>query len=144
MFSTILVAVDGSDQSAHALATACNIAPKYSSKLHLVHSPEVETVALAVGADAYSVEPSEEKINAAGKHVMDNAIELATKQGHAPESTKIGNADPAHEILEQAKTIDADLIVTGRRGLGSIKGMLLGTVSGKVSQAANCACLTVK
>lgn len=144
MFSTILVAVDGSDQSNHALITACDIAEKYNSKLHLTHSPEIETVALAVGSGAYNIEPSLEKINEAGKQVMEKAVDLATKQGHVPESTSIGNADPAHEILQQAKKIKADLIVTGRRGLGSIKGLFLGTVSGKVSQEADCACLTVK
>lgn len=144
MFSNILVAVDGSDQSNHALATACDIAQKYQSKLHLVHSPQLETVALAVGSGAFSVEPSPEKINEAGKKVIDAAVEQAQRQGCSTESTIIGNAYPADEILESAKKVDADLIVMGRRGLGGIASLLLGSISGKVSQESPCACLTVK
>ncbi len=144
MFANILVAVDGSEQSNHALATACDIAQKYESKLYLVHSPQLETVALAVGSGAVSIEPSEEKIEAAGKKVMDAAVEQAKRQGCSPEGTIIGNAYPADEILKGAKKVDADLIVMGRRGLGGIASLLLGSVSAKVSQESPCACLTVK
>lgn len=144
MFSTIVVAVDGSDQSNNALATACDIAQKYSSDLHLVHSPQLDTVALAVGSGAFNVQPSQKAINDAGKHVMDSAVELAKLQGCTPKSTAIGNDDPTQEILKQVEKTNADLIVTGRRGLGGISSMLLGSVSGKVSQEARCACLTVK
>ncbi|MEP3275930.1 MAG: universal stress protein [Stappiaceae bacterium] len=144
MFSNILVAVDGSDQSDHALATACDIAQKYQAELHLVHSPQLETVALAVGSGAFSVEPSQERVREAGKKVMDQAVSLADKQGCSPKSTIVGNANAAQEILDSAKKIDADLIVMGRRGLGGIASLLLGSVSGKVSQESPCACLTVK
>lgn len=144
MFSTIVVAVDGSDQSDHALATACDLAQRYKSKIHLVHSPQLDTVALAVGSGAFHIKPSQDQVNEAGKHVMDKAVELAKRQGCQAEDTVIGNADPAAEILKHVKKTDADLIVTGRRGLGGIGSLLLGSVSQKISQEAPCACLTVK
>ena len=37
-----------------------------------------------------------------------------------------------------------DLIVMGRRGLGDLGGLLMGSVSHKVCHLADCACLTVK
>jgi nucleotide-binding universal stress UspA family protein len=58
--------------------------------------------------------------------------------------TAIEIGDPAAKIVEVAKRSGADLIVIGRRGLGSIGGALLGSVSLKVSHLAECACLTVK
>lgn len=144
MFSNIVVAVDGSEHADHAIATACDIAGKYNSSIHFVHSPQIDTVGLAVGAGAYVLEPGQDRINAAGKKVMDGAVTISKTQGHAPKTTTIGNNDPAKEILNCAKANDADLIIMGRRGLGTLGNLFLGSVSGKVSQEAPCACLTVK
>ncbi|MGI9512784.1 MAG: universal stress protein [Anderseniella sp.] len=144
MFKTIVVAIDGSEQSAHALATACDIADKYKAAVHLVHSPELETTAIAVGSGAVAITPEPEKIAAAGKHVMEQAVKQAEAQGCKPAECIIGNGEPADEILQQAEKSKADLIVTGRRGLGGLASLLLGSVSHKVSQNAPCTCMTVK
>lgn len=144
MFLNITVAVDGSDHAEHAIATACDIAGKYNSSIHLVHSPQVDSVSVAVGSGSYLREPSEAQISAAGKTVMDGAIALATKQGHTPKTTTVGNEDPAQEILDCAKENGSDLIIMGRRGLGKIGNLFLGSVSAKVSHESPCACLTVR
>jgi nucleotide-binding universal stress UspA family protein len=54
------------------------------------------------------------------------------------------SGDPAHAIVEEAKGHKADLIVMGRRGLGSLTGLLVGSTTTKVAQLAPCAVLTVK
>lgn len=51
---------------------------------------------------------------------------------------------PARSILNVAKDRRVDPIVMGRRGLGDLEGLLLGSVSHKVTQLAECPCLTVK
>ena len=38
----------------------------------------------------------------------------------------------------------ADLIICGSRGFGRLKSVLLGSVSQKITQLAECSCLTVK
>lgn len=144
MFKTIIVAVDGSAPSEHALFTACDIANKYDATIHLVHSPELDTVALAMGSGAFSIDPSSSEIRASGKLVMDKAKELAQHQGCNPVECVISNGPAADEVLKHANKVDADLIVAGRRGLGSLVGMFMGSVSQKIAQEANCACLTVK
>jgi nucleotide-binding universal stress UspA family protein len=50
--------------------------------------------------------------------------------------------DPAKIIIDHAG--DVDMIVMGRRGLGPIDGLLQGSVSQKVNQLADAACVTVK
>lgn len=143
MFEKIVVGVDGSDQSESALVTACDLANKYSSRLYLVHSPEVETTGIAVGSGAVEIAPDPAVVAAAGEKVMQAAKEKAKAAGYAPTQCFVGNDAPAREILKRAKEVDADLIVLGRRGLGGVTSLLLGSVSQKVSHDAKCACLTV-
>lgn len=47
-------------------------------------------------------------------------------------------------IAETAASLDIDQIVMGARGLGHIKGMLLGSVSQKVIQLSKCPVTIVK
>ncbi len=143
MFEKIVVGVDGSDQATSALVAACDLANKYSADLYLVHSPQLETTGLAVGSGAVEIKPEPEAIAAAGEQVMEAAKAKAEQEGHPAAECVIGNDSPAHEILKCAEEKDADLIVLGRRGLGSVTSLLLGSVSQKVSHDAKCACMTV-
>jgi len=52
--------------------------------------------------------------------------------------------DPAEEILAVAQDVHADLIVVGRRGLGRLGGMFLGSVSERVLRGADCTVLVVR
>ena len=73
--------------------------------------------------------------------VVNEANDLAGKQGATKVRTVIQDGDPATRILEYCKAHEVDLIVIGRRGLGGLASLLLGSVSQKVSHAAPCACL---
>ncbi len=56
----------------------------------------------------------------------------------------VEDGDAARQILECAKRQNADLIIVGSRGLSDLKGLLMGSVSHKVSELAKCTCITVK
>lgn len=143
LFKSILVAIDGSDASNKALDTACELAKTYGAELHLVHSPQVETMSVAVGYSVVDVPVAPERIAEAGKAVADAAVTRATVLGVVPQETTVADGDPADDILQSAKLNDADLIVMGRRGLGSVASLFLGSVSQKVSHGAECSVLTV-
>lgn len=143
MFKKIIVAVDGSDQASHALEVACDLAKKYESEIHLVHSPQLESTGIAVGSGAVEIAPSPEQIAEAGKSIMDSAIAKAKSLGCTPDKCIIGNGEPALEILKELEVAQADLVVMGRRGLGRVSSALLGSVSQKVSHDAKCTCMTV-
>jgi nucleotide-binding universal stress UspA family protein len=49
----------------------------------------------------------------------------------------------AESILKVAKSRKADLIVMGTRGLGAVKGFLVGSVSRKVIHYASCSVMVV-
>lgn len=143
LFKSILVAIDGSEASNTALDTACHLAKAYGAELHLVHSPQVETMSVAVGYSVVDVPVTPERISEAGKAVVSAAETRATILGVMPHETTVAGGEPADDILQSAKLNDADLIVMGRRGLGSIASLFLGSVSQKVSHGAECSVLTV-
>ncbi|MEE8287527.1 MAG: universal stress protein [Gammaproteobacteria bacterium] len=47
-------------------------------------------------------------------------------------------------MLRYAKRRKADLIVLGTRGLGQVKGMLMGSVSRKVTNLSDISCLIIR
>ena len=52
--------------------------------------------------------------------------------------------DPASEILAVATEVDADLVVTGSRGLGGLERMVLGSVARNVLLHAECSVLVMR
>jgi nucleotide-binding universal stress UspA family protein len=54
------------------------------------------------------------------------------------------NGKPAEVILALAEQNESDLIVVGSRGFGDLKSLILGSVSHKVLQTAECPCLIIK
>lgn len=79
-----------------------------------------------------------------GERLVEGARLRAADAGVAKVRGLVEDGDPAHRIVEAARRENVELIVMGRRGLGDLKGLLLGSVSHKVAQAATCACLTVE
>ena len=59
-------------------------------------------------------------------------------------STELHAGDPADVICRRARELDADLIVVGSRGLGTLDRFLLGSVSAAVAQRAPCSVLVVR
>lgn len=147
MFGKIVVGIDGSEASQGALRVACNLAQKYDSELHLVHTPQPQTVAFAMGAVAgyhtVTTMPSPREVQSAGKKILNSGEEIAKEHGQTVSRTYMQIGEPAAELVACAEQCDADLIVTGRRGLGSLGALALGSTTQKVNHLAKCACLSV-
>ncbi len=147
MFSKIVVGIDGSDPSMNALRIACDVAGKYGSQVHIAHTPKPETVAFVMGAVAgyHAVVdmPKPGDVQKAAEEVIAKGVEVAKSCGINEAVTKIGEGDPGSNIVAYAEECGADLIVTGRRGLGDVGGLFLGSTSHDVSKQAKCACLSV-
>ena len=76
--------------------------------------------------------------------ITDSAKKLSDANGAVNIEVLIGDGDPADLILSSAENENADVIIMGSRGLGHIKGMLVGSVSHKVNHLSKCTCITVK
>ncbi len=146
MFKTIIVAVDGSDCAKKAVTTACELARQSEGQIIVVHAPQAETSAFAVGAVAGYHEvltaPTHDELTEAGTKILDEATAIAKEAG-CDVQTDLHIGDPVRQVLQVAKDNSADLIVTGRRGLGSVAGLFLGSTSQRIQHHATCACLTV-
>jgi nucleotide-binding universal stress UspA family protein len=81
---------------------------------------------------------------ALGERLIEEAARRAKASAVTNVRTILETGDPATAILRVAQAEAADLIVMGRRGLGDLAGLLLGSVSHKVTHLAAGACLTVR
>lgn len=144
MFKTILVAFDGSDHAQEAMELACDLAGKYGAVLHIINIPQIAGETMMIGYSAVPVPPTAEALEKAGSEMIESARALAAEHGIEQPATKITNGDPARCIVDYAKENNADLIVMGRRGLGDFGAILVGSVTHRVQQLADCAVLTAK
>src|SRR5690242_13404815 len=83
------------------------------------------------------------ELREAGKGIVEDCSAKLLRAGYRVEQVPtIGN--PADEVLKTAEGHEADLIVTGAKGLGAVSRFLLGSVSTRVVQHAQCSVLVVR
>ena len=172
MFKTILVAIDGSDTAARALEAAIDLALKQESQLYIVHIhlhgrpveelerlaeiehilPEMTATALpsaapnaqTVGEMLSDAEHEARVVSVMGDLILRRARQKSLEAGVEQVETYAGSGDYADGILDAIDDTGADLVVLGRRGLGRLRQMLLGSVTNKVVQHAGSAILLVQ
>lgn len=149
MIKTILVPVDGSKHANAAVDTASELAAKTGASMILLNvmtkaGSEQMPEELRSYAQLEHMRVTErELLQSAADEIVNNARMRAKAHGAGKVETITKIGDPTKTIINVAKDRNADLIAMGRRGLGNVKGLLLGSVSHKVSQLADCPCMTV-
>ncbi len=139
--SHILVPIDGSDESKNALALAVGMAEKFAAKISLLHVADWNAQMTSLDRVTMSgYIPS--NILEEGYQILNDAVRTVPKEIQT--ETAVIPGHPATVILEEAEKRNIDLIVLGSRGLGAVKGLLLGSVSAAVIQKAPCPVLTTK
>jgi nucleotide-binding universal stress UspA family protein len=140
MIETVLLAVDGSGHARKAVDYGIDIAARYGARLVIltVHPPGPLSGSLADYAEQGDLSASE-----VYQRIVADLATLAGRQGVRDVVVLVEEGDAAMAILAAAEDQDADLIVLGSRGMGDLKGLLLGSVSHKVTHLANRPCLIV-
>ncbi|ABP96148.1 MULTISPECIES: universal stress protein [Metallosphaera] len=141
MFKHILVAFDGSENAKRALNVAVDLSKKYEAKLDVV---EVVDTSVLLGAGIGPVPPDViESLYNKARADIESAKKIADQAGVKAEGV-IVEGDPATAIMDYASKNGVDLIVTGSRGLSTIKRMFLGSVSSRIIHEAKMPVLVVK
>ncbi|MCO5760249.1 MAG: universal stress protein [Chromatiaceae bacterium] len=135
-YRSVLVPVDFSAHSDHAIRAARRVAPQ--ARITLLHATEV---------------PFESRMHLAGleeERIMElrmAALHRAKERMRAlvdrhESSGRIGSlvllGEPTWRILEHQEEQDADLIVMGKHGAGAVEDFLLGSVTKHVLTEADC------
>ena len=141
-FSKILVAYDGSKSSEDALDQAVMLVNEYkATQLEIIYVYQNQAI-MSVGDVLYSPPFAKDEM-------YDYALTVLAKANLKTNlvsrcNTILKNGNPAKMILQHAEESEADLIVIGSRGNGSIVSLVLGSVSLNVVQHAKVPVLVVK
>ncbi len=136
----VVVGIDGSTPGNRALDTALEAAVSEHRSLHLVHCYEPYPAVMGMTAPLADVTAT---IEAAAQNVLRAAQHYVEERQPGLEvTTGLSKNDARHSLVALSER--AALLVVGSRGLGSVRGMLLGSVGSYVSQHAACPVLVVR
>jgi len=124
----IVVAVDGSPESQHALELAAQIGAPHQATLTLVHV-RPRHFAIGLAPDAF-VELTQAEVDLEAVIRSEAAGRLADYPGRWDLVIRTGHV--THELLAAADEVDAGLIALGHRSHGPIRDAILGSVAASV------------
>jgi nucleotide-binding universal stress UspA family protein len=129
---SILVPVDGSAPAKRAAALAARLADGTEAVVTLLYVdvPGAKTKAKAA-REHEALETFKEATKAFGRGAIE--ARLVTRSG-----------DPGPTVVELAAELEPDLLVVGRRGVGRVRALMLGSVSEYVLAHVSCPVTIVK
>jgi len=135
----IVLATDGSEDASTATAWLARFPIPANSHLRVVSAVSIPPSAL----DLPTVREFEASLREAARQTAETA---RTTLAHrfAQTDVQVPEGDAREAILRVSEEWPADLVVLGARGLGTVAGFLLGSVSMGVARHARCSVLVVK
>lgn len=148
----ILLAFDGSDHSVRAADLSGKLSKAFGAPVDVLHVvPENEFQ--SPGLHSYMADYTELQqfyetrlslLESRGARLALDGARRVEEAGGTVGSEEVVVGNVAVEITEAAKHNHSDCIVMGRRGLGEVKGLLLGSVSHKVGQLSDKTLITTE
>lgn len=130
----VLVAIDGSRQADIAMDLVAGISWPDATTIRLVMAVEVSANQLAGPWPSLAVGETDRldaEMRCAAEQALAERRPRLERPGVTVESS-ILEGRPASAIIHETKAMDAELVVVGSRGHGTIESMLLGSVSAEV------------
>lgn len=142
MFDKIMVAIDKAEITNKLLDATVEIAHNKQTQITLVNvSQDYVSNGMTYVPENF-LEDILNEMEKASWEQLHQAKSKLNSAGINPETIHL-KGDPGYEILNYARETEQQLIIIGSRGLRGVKGMMLGSVSYKVSQLSSCPVLIV-
>ena len=143
MISKILVPIDFSDYSKHALNYAIKFAKNFNAEMILISVIEPMVYPADFSLGQISIPPNDEALN---ERVESELQKLAKNEIGDQLKTKliIKSGKPFYEINETAREEDVDLIIIATHGHTGVEHLLFGSTAEKVVRKAPCPVLTLR
>jgi nucleotide-binding universal stress UspA family protein len=139
MFSTILVANDGSDGGFKALRLACDLAKHHGAALHMISVERLPDIPASIDEVIEAKSAENHKFH----DVLARAREIATTEGVTLEyEVVVGH--PATAIVERLRQTKADLLVVGFSGHSALYERIIGGTADRLLRLSPCPVLIVK
>lgn len=146
----LLVAIDGSDESNRALATAVEIATATDGSITLIHAIQPDIYDAGGGEPVTATERSDrliiDSLDSAEEHgqsILDEAIAFANESA-VDVSGELRYGRPAQIITDFAEEGDFDAIYLGHRGMSERTIAFLGSVARDVVERASVPVMVVR
>jgi nucleotide-binding universal stress UspA family protein len=144
----ILLAVDGSDHSMRAATLAGELSSHFEAPVDVINVVPDNTPVVSGAVTEYAQLEStyinqRDLLKSIGTEVVAKASTLVKESGGEVGAQEVMVGSPAHGIVDFAEGVGADSIVMGRRGLGEIKGLLMGSVSQHIGHLTDTTLITV-
>jgi universal stress protein A len=142
-YKQLLVAVDFSDPSIHALQVARDIGKRLNARLNIVHFVPMRVVDMGMeGGVDFSEEMHQSEL-AEAKVKLENLVKDHTMADDDVEQF-LRTGEPATDMRAMANEIGADMIVIGTHGRTGLKHLLLGSVAEHILRSADVPVMCVR
>jgi universal stress protein A len=136
-FKTILVPTDFSENAQVAFEKAYDLALQLKAKLHVLHVQDESNLRVAIKEGLLSAQSTDQQLQEAVERLTEDRFSkllagVDRSQIEIEHLSRRGDSDSV--IIAYAKKINADIVVIGRRGAGTV-GTFISVVLGSVAEA---------
>lgn len=145
MYNLIMVPIDGSPTSQRAFDSALNAARENHAELIPLFVVDVPLIAYQ--APGFDPSIMLEALLREGKQLRSDTLKAMQREGvnGIPRVVEIDRPgmDVAERILQEARSLKADLLVIGTHGRRGLRRLVLGSVAERVARTSSCPVLLI-
>jgi nucleotide-binding universal stress UspA family protein len=132
----ILLSTDGSQDAVRAAGAASDLAKRSGAELHVVH--------VWHDVRGFAHDFVKKELRRQGQEILDEQLERIRASGGEVTKAYLRRGRTSNEVIALCKEIDANLLVVGSRGLGTVQRILMGSQSEEIVHHAQVPVLVIR